>query len=414
MTDDARLDLATTEYPTPELVECPYAFYAQLREEAPVHRLPNGDYVLTRWQDIACVSRHLDLFSCFLGKVNPDWGKAFASDEDTGEEKLSPWPLPFTDPPEHRLKRQLMQQLVTRDRLKSFEPMIREVSDQLIDAFVDLGEVDFKAAFADELPPLVMLRIFDVPKEDEAMIRGWMLSSQGQGFRHATEEQKRAQVEGLTNARAYFRETILDRQANPRPDFLSDLVKMKVERDGQLDLRYLVGEVTNLYSAAYHNTVYMLASTLELLLRNSSEMQRVREDPTLIRFAIEESLRLESPVQWLQRVTLTDVEIEGVVIPEGSVVLLMYGAANRDERKFDDPERFWVERPWVARDQLGFGDGPRLCVGAPLARLEGEIAFEQLLKRLKRIRLSDRNDYAHVTTVNHRGPKALHIEFEKA
>src|SRR3954463_6908026 len=108
------IDLDRVEYPTPELVECPYAFYRALRERAPVHRLPNGDYLVSRWEDIVTISQRLDVFSCFLGSVNPGWDEAFGLNVggDGEPETLTPWPLAFSDPPEHRLKRSLVALLV--------------------------------------------------------------------------------------------------------------------------------------------------------------------------------------------------------------------------------------------------------------------------------------------------------------
>jgi cytochrome P450 len=409
------IDLRRVEYPTPELVECPYVFYRALRERAPVHRLPNGDYLVSRWDDIVTISQRLDVFSCFLGSVNPGWAEAFGwNDAEDGEpETLTPWPLAFSDPPEHRLKRSLVALLVTRDRLKSFERLIAELSDEIIDGFAGRGNIEFLAEFADVLPPLVMLRIFDVPRADELMIRAWMSASQGQGFRHASEEQRAKQVKGMTEGRRYFRELILERQAGPSDDFLSELIQFKVERDGTLDLTYLVSEVTTLYSAAYHNTVYMLANTMLLLLQNPETLARVAADRSLLRATIEESLRIETPVQWLQRIALEDVVIGGTLIPKGSVVLILYGSANRDERKFAEPDRFLVPRPDISKQQLAFGHGQRLCIGAPLARLEGQIAFDRLLDRLPNMRLAPGQEtIRHITTVNHRGPKAVHMEFD--
>lgn len=412
MSETSTADLLAAPYPSPELVECPYPFYAALRDEAPVHRLPNGDFVVSRWEDVVHIDRHPELFSNFIGPLNPGFAEAYGV--QMGEGALSPWPLPFTDPPEHRLKRQLLLPMVSRDRLREYEPMIREIADRLIDGFVEHGHCEFREAFADELPPLVMLRIFDVPIEDEPMVRAWMATSQGQGYRHATEEQKARQRQALGEARAYFERIVIDRFERPGDDFLSELVRNKHARDGSLDLYYLVGEVTTVYQAAYHNTIYNLVSTMELLLRNPDQMAKVLANRDLIRNAVDESLRAESPVQWLQRIVVEDTELRGVILPKGSVVLVMYGAANRDERTFPEPEQFDVERPNLVKQQLGFGHGIHLCLGAPLARLEGQVAFEQLLSRLKSIRLADGNDFAHVPSVNHRALRTLHIEFEKA
>jgi cytochrome P450 len=124
-------------------------------------------------------------------------------------------------------------------------------------------------------------------------------------------------------------------------------------------------------------------------------------------------MRLESPVQWLQRIVTTDTELDGVEIPAGSLVLVLWGAANRDGRKFDEPERFQIDRPSVAKFQTAFGYGIHMCVGAPLARLEGRIAFERLLDRLTDVRLAG-VPITHIPNVNQRAPTAVHIEFEGA
>ena len=172
------------------------------------------------------------------------------------------------------------------------------------------------------------------------MVRSWMMTSQGQGFRLASDEQKATQQKAMAEAHVYFERMLRDRVDHPRDDMLTEIVRRKLDRDGQLDLYYLVGEVTTIYSAAYHNTVYMLASTMELLLDNPDQMQRLLDDPTLIRGMIDESLRLQSPVQWLQRVVTEDTELGGVELAKGSVCLVLWGSGNRDEERFPDPERF--------------------------------------------------------------------------
>jgi cytochrome P450 len=258
------------------------------------------------------------------------------------------------------------------------------------------------------------LRIVGVPEEDEDWLRSLLSVSQGAGFRHASPEQRELQASGKMKAAEYFRQAILDRADEPRDDFLSEMVQLKLERDGTLDINYMTAEVANLYSAAYHNTVYMLSNTMLLLLQNPDQLELVHADRALVRPMIDEALRLESPVQWITRLVKEDTELAGTPIPAGAVVLLAWGSGNRDERKFDDPERFWIERPNVTKEQLAFGHGTHLCLGAPLARLEGQIAFEQIVARLKNIRLSDKNDFTHVATVNHRAPLAVHIEFERA
>lgn len=403
-------DVEEYEYPSTEVVTCPYPFYSALRDQAPVHRLPNGDYLISRWEDLVYVARHPELFSNAIGHVNPGFDAATASQE--GEGKLGRWALPFCDPPDHTAKRSLLLPLFMPEPLRTYEPTIRSIADELIDRFPADGRVDFRMAFADYLPPTVMLRLFGVPQPDEPMVRAWMQTSTGQGFHYATEEQKRAQQAAMAEAHAYFHEMLTSRVDQPTGDFLSEIVRLKMERDGQLDLYYLVGEVTTIYSAAYHNTVYMLCSAMRLLLENPDQMARVREDRSLCRGLVDEALRLESPVQWLQRVVTEDTEVGGVRLPKGAVCLMLWASGNRDDAKFEEPERFWIERPNALRDHLAFGYGIHKCLGARLARLEGQIAFEQLLSRLTNVELD--GEVPHAYDVNHRAPLSVPIRYELA
>lgn len=399
------------EYPSPEVVTCPYPYYAALREQSPVHRLPNGDYLVSRWEDLVYVARHPQLFSNAIGHANPGFDEATAAEE--GEGQLTQWALPFCDPPDHTFKRSLLLPLFMPEPLRAYEPTIRAIADELIDNnFPGSGRVDFRTAFADYLPPTVMLRLFGVPPEDEPMLREWMKTSTGQGFHFATDEQKARQMAAMAEARKYFEAMLVDRQEHHRGDMLSEIVRLKLDRDGQLDLYYLVGEVTTIYSAAYHNTVFMLANALTLLLQHPDQMQLLTADPSLIRGMVDEALRLESPVQWLQRVATEDTELGGVSIPEGAVLLVLWASGNRDGAKFEDPERFLVKRPNTLRDHLAFGYGVHKCLGARLARLEGEVAFQRLLARLRNIRLDGPVD--HVYDVNHRQPGPVYITYELA
>jgi cytochrome P450 len=416
MTSKSQATVDQFEYPSHEVVTCPYPFYSALREQSPVHRLPSGDYLVSRWEDLVHVAKHPELFSNAIGHVNPGFDEATAARaEEEGGTVMTPWALPFTDPPDHTNKRSLLLPLFMPEPMRSYEPTIRALTDELIDEFPAAGAVEFRRAFADHLPPRVMLTLFGVPREDEPMVRGWMQTSQGQGFRLASDEQKATQQKAMAEAHIYFEKMLRDRVDEPRDDLLTDIVRRKLDRDGQLDLYYLVGEVTTIYSAAYHNTVYMLASTMELLLDNPDQMQRVLDDPALIRGMIDESLRLQSPVQWLQRVVTEDTELGGVELPAGSVCLVLWGSGNRDAERFPDPERFQVDRKNALRDHLAFGFGIHKCLGARLARLEGQIAFEQLLTRLRGIESDPAHGpVEHGYDVNHRVPLEVHITYELA
>jgi cytochrome P450 len=405
------------DYPTDELVECPYAVYRELREHAPVYQLANGDYAVVRWDDIVYVLSHPELFSSRILDDNPGWAEAAGyHGQATTDGDDDPWPVSFSDPPAHHRKRALILPMVSHQRLRDYEPMIRNLADGLIDKFIHRGEAEFKSEFAEPFPPTVFLHILGTSPEDAEQIQQWMSTFLGGGFRYASAEKKLRQQTAMRAAQNYFEREIFDRKTHPRDDLLSLIVHSKLERDGDLELDYLIGEITNLYLGAYGNTLYMLANTLLLLLQHPDEMAQVVADRSLIRPMLEEAMRLESPVQWDLRLVTQDTNLRGVHLPKGSSVLVFLGSGNRDERKFKDPERFWIGRPRVVKDHVAFGRGAHLCVGAPLARLEGKIAFEQLFSRLRNIRLAPgKNDFTHTTgSANHRVLKALHIEFECA
>jgi cytochrome P450 len=202
----------------------------------------------------------------------------------------------------------------------------------------------------------------------------------------------------------------------------------QIVRDGVVDISFQVAQGTNLVIAGAETTAHVLTNTMMILARNPALQDRVRNDHALLRPLFEESMRLETPVQWLPRLTATDAVVGNVDIPAGSTLWLLWGAGNRDADKWPDPENFDLDRPNLARDQLGFGRGPHLCSGAPLARLEMKIAFERLLTRLENLRvLEDKSDLTNIQklppsraegvfdgTGTNRGPTTLVVAFDRA
>jgi cytochrome P450 len=396
-------------YPSPEVVECPFPFYEALREEAPVHRLPDGTWLVSRWDDVVRVVRDHGTFSNEIGPTNDQ----ILGGPRVGGDASGPWPLPFTDGDRHREQRSFCAKVVVRERLRWYEPRITRLVDELIDGFAAQGAVEFRSAFAEPLPRRVMMETFGFPREDEPDFIRWTGGFGPVGAKLASAEEQAAEQQRRLELGDYFRTKILERREQATDDFLSEIVEVQVARDGELDMPYLLAEVANLFAAGNATTAHMLASTMLLLLQHPAELDRVRDDRSLIPTMLEEAMRLESPVQWLQRIVTTDTEIDGVEIPAGSLVLVLWGAANRDGRKFEEPERFQIDRPSVAKFQTAFGYGIHMCVGAPLARLEGRIAFERLLDRLRDVRLAG-VPITHIPNINQRAPTAVHIEFEGA
>jgi cytochrome P450 len=209
---------------------------------------------------------------------------------------------------------------------------------------------------------------------------------------------------------------VLDRYENPRPDdFLTEFVAGQVNRDGKLAVGFLASQAYNLLFAGNVTTTHMLGSAMNLLVEHPSELERVTADYSLIPSLLEEALRLETPVQFLWRRSTQDCEIAGTKIPAGADIALLLGSGNRDDRMFEDPDRFVIDRPRVMKDQIAFGRGIHHCLGAPMARMEGKVALEIFFDRVKHIRLGQTaDDIHHIENPSFRAPESLRIEFEPA
>jgi cytochrome P450 len=213
----------------------------------------------------------------------------------------------------------------------------------------------------------------------------------------------------------YSRALIAERHANPQDDFLSEFVAASVERDGGLNLPYLVSELRLILNAGNETTQRLLTNTMLLLIRHPEAMARLRADHSLIPVALEESLRLEAPTQWVSRLSVTDAEVGGVPVPAGSFVLMLFGSANRDET-WTDADEFDLDRPDVQKYHLAFGGGLHRCLGAPVARLEARIAMEVVLRRLTNIQLAPghEEELHNIDSLQKRVPRALPVTFDRA
>ncbi len=408
-------EFLVAEFPSPAISECPYPYYQALRDDAPVHRLPTGTWLITRWEDVMEVVRDTETFSSEIAPRNPQiLGGALLGGDDSG-----PWPLPFTNDPQHKTQRTLARSIVSQARLRWFEPIIARLTDELVDAFEGAGRADFRTDLAEPLPRRVMMEAFGFPRADEdEIIRfttgpdvGSKLSSaRAAGLpEDAVAREKKLRVD----LGEYIRERVETFHREPQDNFLSELVHAQIERDGEIDVPYLVAECAGLFSGGFLTTAHMLANTMLLLLTHPETMDRVRADRSLLRVTVEESVRTESPVQFLQRIATRDVTLQGETIPAGSTVLVGYGSANRDERKWEAPDEFRIDRRDVVRNQLGFGFGTHTCVGAPLARQEAQIVFNRIFDRLENLALdTDPEAITHVPrSLNQRTAQTVPFTF---
>lgn len=290
----------------------------------------------------------------------------------------------LADPPEHTRLRRLVSKAFLPRRMERLRPKIQEITDDLIDAFPESGEFDVLETFGFPLPMMVICALLGTPYEDRHRFErwGWVLSQDP--VQHGDEARERKAVND--EVAEYFTAMLAQRRAHPREDLIGDLVRA-ADEDGMFTDEELVSTAIFLVIAGHKTTANLIGNGLHTLLRRPAETARLRAEPELVTTAVEEFLRFEGSVdRGTFRVAAEDIELGGVDIPKGSFVHLSVAAADRDPAAFKDPDRFDPTRS--PNPHVAFGHGPHFCAGAPLARLEGQIAFATLLRRLPLLELA--------------------------
>lgn len=398
----ASTEAYTPVYPAPEHVECPFPIFDRLRSEHPVYEVPGrGEYLITRHEDLTFVTSHPELFSSSPPDVpwSPGWSETMIAQ----------------DPPDHTARRKVAYRSFTPAKMRTYEPIVTEIVDELIDSFIDHGETEFVTSFANPLSLFVTMRLMGLPRRDASWLERLLGPFEAQGVRYLSEERQEVQEANGARAVDYLRSHVLDRIEKPADDVISELVANHTQANGgEPDIEYLAVESNVLLAGGLTTSGHLFASAMMMLMQHPQALKRVKEDFSLIPKMLEETLRLESPAQYQPRYALQDTELGGVPIPRGACLLISYAAANRDPERFQCPADFDLDRENVAK-HVGFGHGAHFCLGAPLARMEGRIAFERLLRRLHNIRLAPgKNDFKHYDTVYFRAPNTLQLWFERA
>lgn len=362
----------------------PFEFYTKLHNECPVYRMPEtGMYVVTRFEDLAHVLRTPKDFSSDIRTRIGLQGEG----ADLHQEilKARGWAhvqtLQRTDPPAHTRYRKLLNKVFTGKRMKALAPSIDALCNQLIDAFIDRGSCEFINEFALAFPGTIIAEQIGLDPGDFHRFKRWADAMLAPATRILSPDELREAAETELEAQHYLADIFDQRRESPRDDIISGLVHAQEEGEPPLSIHELQNLMHQLITGGYETTTSALAHGMWIIIRYPEQADKVRQDPSLLNNFVEESLRFESPVQGLARQTTRDVELAGTVIPEGSMVLVRYGAANRDEAKFPDAGTFDVTRE-KAVTHMAFGMGVHSCVGALLARQELRSAYGALLRRM--------------------------------
>ena len=376
----------------------PYPVYRQLRDEAPAHYHARRDlWTLSRWDDVAAAAKDWETFSSSVGGRGNDV-------DDTYQLFLPAGDLPAADPPLHTRLRGALRLAFSPSALKvRFEPAVREQVRGLVDRFVKAGGGDFAWDLARPLPATTMFAWFGFPEDDHEQLLAWfgdlVERTQGESALPTVALAARDRLQ------AYVRDIAAERRTVPSDDLMTHLVR--AEGTGELTSDELLGSSLLMFVAGITTTSGLLSNSLYHLASRDAVRDTMGVDPTTIPVAVEELLRFDGPIQALARTTIRPVELHGTTIPEGARVVLLWGSADRDERHWPDPDTIDISRPQIRH--VAFGDGIHHCLGAPLARLEARIVFEELLPRIPAWSVS--GPIVRLRTPTDRGLERLPIEF---
>ena len=387
----------------PEALANPYPMYKALREEAPVSWNDIFEaWIFTRHADVDAVLMH-PRFSADRSRAQTRFAEMIRKQqEEFGPFSTSPTML-TSDPPEHTRLRRLVSKAFTPRAVENLRPRIRQIVCGLLDGFQGRSEFDLVEEIAYPLPVIVIAEMLGVPPEDRADFKRWsddVVATLGGPFTPPDViARARASIEELV---AYLAEQIAERRTAPRDDLISGLIA--AEDGGQvLSEQEIYSTTILLLIAGNETTTNLIGTAMYSLLQNPDQLELLRNEPALMPGAIEELLRFNGPVQATGRVALEDIEIGGTTVKENQTALVLLGAANHDPAKFPDPEKLDLRRN--PTEHMAFGDGIHFCIGAPLARAEAGIAFEEILKRYPRIEAAGDPTWGGTFII--RGPKKL-------
>jgi cytochrome P450 len=386
----------------PDFRANPYPSYARLRRDQPVVQVePGGFWAVSRYNDVAYVLRHPQLFTSHGFHVA--WQPAWLGYSPVAHSMLA------MDGEAHQRLRALATWAFSGATVRRLDARIRTLAAQMAEGLAAQGEAEFISAFAMPLPASVIGGLIGLDASLHGRCKGWsddLASITPEPVDAAHAARVRTTLEELSR---YFTEIIGERRWEPAEDLVTDLVRAELQGQPLTD-QEIIDFLVLVMAAGLETTAHLLGNALLFLSKHPDELARLRAEPLLIPQFIEELLRYEPPVQCLLRFTAAETKLSGVVIPRGAVVMAVIGAANRDEHRYSEPERFQLHRE---QPSLAFGYGAHACIGAMLARMEAHRSLEALLSRFQGFtRLSP--EVSWNLSLVARGPERLPLRFMPA
>lgn len=399
----------------PATQDDPFEAYDELRQHCPVYKLPEtGLFMVTRYEDVREVLTTSSVFSSRPGAGAGGANEASKAHAAVFSEKgwVKARTLQRTDPPEHTHYRKILGRVFTNRTVERMRPRLEEITNQLIDNFIDRGSCEFVSEFALPLPGIFICEQLGLPAEEYGTFKKWADAMLAMSQKPLTPEEATMQAELEVEAQHHLAKEFNKRRKEPADDLISLIVHAH-EDDEPFTMEELQDLMHQLVTGGFETTTAAISKAMLLLLQYPDQMDKLRTDPSLIKNFIEESLRFDSPVAGLWRTTACPVDIGGASIPEGSPVMPRFASANRDPEMFESPEKFDIERENV-NQHMAFGLGSHFCLGASLARAELLAAFTIILDRLDDIHLIGEMDQEiHNFSFFLRPMKELNIGFSK-
>jgi cytochrome P450 len=388
----------------PEVLANPYPLYQQLRETDPVHWDPYlHAWVVTRYADVLTVLQR------FLASRTPSPEKlsALGLDHLVPIARVMVKQMLFLDPPAHGRIRRLAAAAFTPWRVELLRARIREIADTLIDRVVTMGAMEVMGDFANPLPAIVTAEMFGLATDDHPSLKCWSqdFAEMLGNFQHNPGRATNV-LRSLEEMTRYFHEAVRRQTKRPGEGLITCLATAEIDGD-RLTEDEVVANLIITMVGGLETTTNLIGNGLLTLLRHPEDLARLREDFSLIPTAIEELLRYESPSQHTARLVPETLELNGKHLMKGQAVIAVMGAANRDPERYPDPDHLDISRP--DNRHLAFGWAAHHCFGAPLARIEGQVAFETILRRLPDLRLRS-GPITWRPNLGLRGLSALHVE----